>query len=126
MEENHELELSEEAKQQMNSFLQDMEELQRNNPEAFHELLNSLSLENKKSNSDETGGEGSINHQNIINAISQMREQKSGISGLELPGGKGTLSSDGIKSKVRYHQRCIPHFLKAERNKYNSRTWIYN
>lgn len=102
MEKNEEMELSDEAKEQVVTFLKEMEELQRNNPQAFNELLNSMGLDENPA----TGN--SMNRENIIEAISQMRDQKEGISGLELPGGIGTLSSDGIKNKVR-SLLCKPH-----------------
>jgi hypothetical protein len=43
---------------------------------------------------------GSMSRQNIINAISQLRDQNGAVSGLELPGGSGILSTDGVKSQV--------------------------
>jgi hypothetical protein len=94
-------EFSTEANEQMLSFLRDMEELQRKNPDAFNEILNSMGVTNDDPSKESNGSASSMKRQSVIDAISQLREGDNGvISGLELPGGKGTLSAEGVKNKV--------------------------
>lgn len=94
-----------EANEEMLSFLREMEELQRSNPEAFNEILNSMGVtddsSSSSSNPNASPAVSSLKRQSVIDAISQLRDADGGvISGLELPGGKGTLSADGVKNKV--------------------------
>jgi hypothetical protein len=99
-------EFSMEDSEKMLSFLREMETLQRTNPEAFNELLSSMGVRDDSLGTTATdpgadpASTPSMSRQNIINAISQMRDQNGAVSGLELPGGSGTLSTDGVKSQV--------------------------
>jgi hypothetical protein len=118
-------EFSSEANEQMLSFLRDMEELQRNNPDAFNEILNSMGVTDDPS---KDSGLPSMKRQSVIDAISQLRDADNGVvSGLELPGGKGTLSADGVKNKVSGQTTTPPLTLSAdERDHHHSRARIYN
>lgn len=93
----NEEQFSKEENEKMLLFLKEMKDLQESDPEAFNKLISSMSQNLNEQNSNE------IKTKEIIESISQFKTQNEHFnSEITLPGGKETLSSDGIKNKVSF------------------------